>query len=140
MRNLRKLLPGAKREPKVVVVFANRQEACDRLIRHVRRRQAAEGTTYPIYAYCLEQPHEAQRCARVVVDADPRRLYRQAQVELADVWVALSATTWNHVSRGTLIKLIPLTIPPFRGVVGNENGDFFPLGIFPTLRHMADRF
>ena len=76
----------------------------------------------------------------MVVNPDPRSLYRQAQVELADVWVALSATSWNHVRRGNLIKLIPLTIPPFRGVVGNENGDFFSLGVFPVLRHVTDRF
>ena len=95
---------------------------------------------YPIYVYCLEKPYEAQRCAHVVVDPDPRRLYRRAREELADVWVALSATSWNNRRRGTLMKIIPFTIPPFRGIIGNENGDVFELRLFPVARHLADRF
>jgi glycosyltransferase involved in cell wall biosynthesis len=140
MKNLRKLLPGGKREPKVLVVFSNTQEDCDRLIRHLSRQVAnSPGASYPIHAYCLEKPYEARRCAHVVVDPDPRRLYERAHKELADVWVALSATSWNRRSRGTLMKLIPLTIPPFRGIVGNENGDIFQLRPFPVTRHLADR-
>jgi glycosyltransferase involved in cell wall biosynthesis len=138
--NLRKLLPGGKREPKILVVFSNRQEDCDRLIRYLSRRVAnSPDTAYPIHVYCLEKPYEAQRCAHVVVDPDPRRLCRRARQELANSWVALSATSWNNIRRGTLLKLIPLTIPPFRGIVGNENGDFFQLALFPASRHMIDR-
>jgi len=133
MTNLRKLLPGGKREPKILVVFSNRQEDCDRLIRYMSRRVAnSPATNFPIHVYCLEKPYEAPRCAHVVVDADPRRLWQRAQ-ELANSWVALSATSWNNVGRGTRLKLIPLTIPPFRGIVGNENGDIFELRLFPAL-------
>lgn len=140
MRNLRKLLPGSKREPKILVVFSNRQDDCDRLIRYLCRRVAnSPVTSYPIHVYCLERPYEAQRCAHVVVDPDPRRLFKRAQEELANSWVALSATTWNNVRRGTLLKLIPFTIPPFRGIAGNENGDFFELRLLPVSRHMIDR-
>ena len=140
MKKLRKMLPGGKREPKILVVFSNRQEDCDRLIRYLSRRVAnSPATAYPIHAYCLEKPYEAKRCAHVVVDPDPRRLYRQAQQELADSWVALSATSWNNVPHGALLKLIPFTIPPFRGIVGNENGDVFELRLFPAARHMIDR-
>lgn len=140
MSMLRKLLPGGKREPKILVVFANRQEDCDRLIRHLARRVAnSPVAAYPIHAYCLEKPYEAQRCAHVVVDPDSRSLYRRARRELADSWVALSATSWNNDGRGTLLKLIPFTLPPFRGIVGNENGDFFELKLFPVSRHLIDR-
>ncbi len=38
------------------------------------------------------------------------------------------------------MKVIPLTIPPFRGIVGNENGDVFELKLFPVTRHLIDRF
>ena len=140
MKNLRKLLPGGKREPKILVVFANRQEDCDRLIRYLSRRVTnSPHNTYPIHAYCLEKPYEAHRCAHVVVDPDQRRLYKRAQEELTSSWVALSATSWNNLGRGTLLKLIPLTLPPFRGIVGNENGDVFNLKLFPITRHMIDR-
>ncbi len=140
MKRLRKLLPGGKREPKILVVFSNRQEDCDRLIRYLCRRVTnTPSTSYPIHVYCLEKPYEAQRCAHVVVDPDPHSLYRRAQEELADSWVALSATSWNNIRRGTLLKLIPLTIPPFRGIIGNENGDFFELRLFSVTRHMIDR-
>jgi glycosyltransferase involved in cell wall biosynthesis len=139
MKNLKKLLPGGKREPKVLVVFSNAQADCDRLIRYMSRQAANLPVPYPIYVYCLEKPYEAQRCEHVVVDPDPLRLYDRAQRELANVWVALSATSWNNRSRGTLMKLIPLTIPPFRAIVGNENGDFFALRLFPVTRHLMDR-
>ena len=140
MKNLKKLLPGRKREPKVVAVFSNTQLDCDRLIRHVCRLVADSPlAAYPIHVYCLEQPHEAQRCAHVVVDPDSRRLYNRAQRELADVWVVLSATSWNKNPRGTLMKLIPLTIPPFRGIAGNENGDCFLLRPSPITSHVVDR-
>ena len=139
MTNLRKLLPGGKREPKVLVVFSNTQVDCDRLIRYLSRSLATSPVAYPIHVYCLEKPYEAQRCAHVVVDPNPGRLYRRAQRELADVWVALSATSWNKRPRGTLMKLIPLTIPPFRGIVGNENGDVFALSLFPMTRHLIHR-
>ena len=140
MKNLKKLLPFGKREPKVLAVFSNSQEDCDRLIRYINRWVGnTPAAAYPICVYCLEKPNEAQNCARVVVDPDPRRLYDRAQQELAAEWVALSATSWNHRPGGTLMKLIPLTIPPFRGVVGNENGDIFDLAVFPITRHLADR-
>ncbi len=140
MKNLSKLLPGGKREPKVVVVFSTAGVDCDRLIRHLCRRFAKTPVAaYPIHVYCLETPLEAPRCANVVVDRDSRRLYARAQEELAGVWVAFSATSWNNRRGGTLMKLIPLTMPPFRGIVGNENGDVFDLKLFPVTRHLIDR-
>ena len=141
MKNLRKLLPGSKREPKILVAFSNRQVDCDRLIRYLARTAAkTPGHSYPIHAYCLEEPLESRRCEHVVVDSNSWRLYRKAQQELANSWVALSATSWNGVRRGGLLKLIPLTIPPFRAVIGNENGDFFQLRLLGLLRHSIDRF
>ena len=140
MKNLRKLLPGGKREPKIIAVFSNAQEDCDRLIRYINGWVAnTPAAAYPIHVYCLEKPDEADRCAHVVIDPEPRRLYDRAQQELADAWVALSATSWNQHPSGKLMKLIPLTIPPFRGVVGNENGDIFELKLFPIMRHLVYR-
>ena len=139
MKNFLKLLPGGKREPKVLVVFSNSQEDCDRLIRELSRRFATSPVAYPIHVYSLEKPYEEPRCAHVVVDPDPRRLYRRAQQELSGVWVALSATSWNRRSGGALMKVIPLTLPPFRGIVGNENGDVFDLKFLPIARHLIDR-
>src|SRR5689334_8114821 len=116
MTNLWKLLPGSKREPKILVVFSNRQQDCDRLIRYMARPVAnsaggnSQASAYPIHVYCLEKPYEARRCAHVVVDPDPRSLCRRAHAELANSWVALSATAWNRVGRGARLKLIPLTI------------------------------
>ena len=43
MKSLKKLLPGGKREPKVLVVFSNSQEDCDRLIRYMSRHVANAG-------------------------------------------------------------------------------------------------
>ncbi len=100
MKNLRKLLPGGKREPKILVVFSNSQVDCDRLIRHLSRHVAnSPVAAYPIHVYCQEMPFEAQRCAHVVVKADARSLYQQARKELSDAWVALSATSWNNRRR-----------------------------------------
>jgi len=139
MKNLKKLLPGGKREPKILVVFSNAREDCDRLIRYMSSQAANSGAAYPIHVYCLEQPSEAHCCAHVVVDPDPRRLYCRARLELADAWVALSATSWNRRRRAALMKLIPLTIPPFRGIAGNESGDLFQLKPFPVARHLLNR-
>jgi glycosyltransferase involved in cell wall biosynthesis len=141
VKNLRKLLPGAKRDPKVVAVFSNRQADCDRLIRHVSR--GLSNTPFadcPIYVYCTEQPYETRGCTHVVVDPDPDHLYARAQEELSEVWVALSATSWNGVRYTTNLKLIPLTIPPFRVVICNENGDFFALRAFAVIRHLIYRY
>jgi len=139
MNQFRKLLPGGKREPKVLVVFANRRDDCDRLIRHFSRVASSPASAYPIHVYCLEKPFESQRCARVEVDPDPRRLARLAREQLSDCWVALSATAWNRDPKGASLKLLPLTLPPFRGIVINENGDVFQLRLFPVARHMVDR-
>jgi hypothetical protein len=128
MRNLKKLLPGFRREPKIIAIFSNCQSDCDRLIHHVLRLTSnSPAAGYPIHVYSLEAPLLASACAHVVVDADSRRLYRRAHQELAESWVALSATSWNNIPRGRWLKIICMTLPPFRGIALNENGDYFEL-------------
>jgi glycosyltransferase involved in cell wall biosynthesis len=140
MWQFKKLLPGSKREPKIFAVFANRQEDCDRLIRYLHAfRARSPSAEFPIHVYSLEEPAEWRRCEYIVVDHDARRLFQRAQQDLSDVWVALAATTWNRHPRGMLTKLIPLTLPPFRAIVLNENGDVFPIAPLPVVRHWIDR-
>jgi glycosyltransferase involved in cell wall biosynthesis len=94
---------------------------------------------YPIYVYCVEKPFEAQRCEHVVVEPDAKHLCRIAARELSQVWVALSATSWNGRPGGLGLKLLPFTMPPFRGIIGNENGDFFQFKLLPVARHLIAR-
>ena len=72
IENLLKLVPGRKREPKLLVVFSNRRQDCDCLIRFaVHQNAASRMLQYPIQVYCLKQPFETLHCTRVVVNPDP---------------------------------------------------------------------
>jgi glycosyltransferase involved in cell wall biosynthesis len=140
LRFLKTLLRRSRSRPKILAVFSNCQLDCDRLILHLLRSTAnSPAAAYPIHVYCLETPLEAHRCAYLAIDCDSRRLFQRARKELADVRVELSVTSWNHRPRGTLIKILPLTIPPFRGIIVNENGDLFYLNITSVTRHFINR-
>ena len=87
----------------------------------------------------MEKPYEGHRCAHVVVDPDSGRLCRRAQAELADSWVALSATSWNRIPRGAWLKLIPFTLPLSGVLSATRTATFLNSGFLPILRHLNNR-
>ena len=52
---------------------------------------------------------------------------------------ALIVVTWTGEHGGWLYKTLPFLLPPFRVLVMNENGGFFPGRPGPVLRHMSRR-
>jgi len=141
IRNLKKLLIGFRGEPRILVVFSNCRADCDRLILHLSRLTAnTPAAHYPLHIYSLEKPTEAPAGAHVVIDSDARRLFFRAQQELSGAWIAISAAAWNRHPRGATLKLIPLTLPPFCAIIGNENGDYFHLELRSVIRHLINRF
>jgi glycosyltransferase involved in cell wall biosynthesis len=73
---------------------------------------------------------------RVYISNPPLEAVRQLWSE----WVALSVTAWTGKTGRRGLKLVPFLIPPFRILVMNENGDFFPATPFNVLHHLGRRF
>ncbi|HXJ38662.1 MAG TPA: glycosyltransferase family 4 protein, partial [Bryobacteraceae bacterium] len=62
-----------------------------------------------------------------------------ASRELRAVWPALTIVSWPGTRTATGFKLLPFTVPPFRMLVRNEAGDFFPARPGLLLNHAARR-
>ena len=71
-------------------------------------------------------------CERVCVRSSPLVLLVDAERALRRRWVVISVGVWSGVPRQRLVKWAPFLIPPFRVLLLNGNGDFFP----GTPRHV----
>jgi len=115
---------AGKRQDKVVAVFAATPTACDAAVRHAH--SGAAGLPIWLFTISAPPPEVAALCAHVSTRAHPAALLREAERLLWRYWVALSVGTWTGERGRWLLKLAPFVIPPFRAVLMNENGDFFP--------------
>jgi glycosyltransferase involved in cell wall biosynthesis len=127
---------SGKGERKVVAVFGPDPATCHCLVQHVR--QGSGGI--PIWLFTTSAPFEETRtlCERVLVERGSLALFLKAQRLLWTCWVALSAGVWNGTRGQSLLKLAPLLVPPFRGVLLNRHRDFFPAspaGIARYIHH-----
>ena len=105
-------------KPKVIAVFAATRADAARAVKHLQTSDAS----LPIWVWCGDNSEEppADGIDRFVPGASyyPRGLQ--------DVWPALSIVAWTGAKGALPLKLLPFLAPPFRVVVLNEAGDFFP--------------
>lgn len=103
-------------------MFATTREAAARAVGYVRT-----GTGLPAWLFALVEPDEqtASQCERVVTGTNAFGLWLRAQCVLWREWVALGVADWTGSRGNWPLKLAPLSLPPFRALLLNENGDFF---------------
>lgn len=126
-----------KGDRRVVAVFGADTASCDSLVQHVRRGTGG----IPIWLFTTAVPtgETCALCERVFVERGSMALLVEAQRQLRGRWVALSAGAWNGAGGQWSLKLAPLVVPPFRGVLLNRNGDFFPATLAGIARYMRHR-
>lgn len=103
------------------------------------RHAATSVQRLPIRAYCAESLSAAagaiEDCAYFASGPDARK-FRE---DLREVWPALSIVAWTGESAPIGFKLGAFLIPPFRVLVLNEAGDFFPATPREIARHAQRR-
>jgi glycosyltransferase involved in cell wall biosynthesis len=133
---LKALVAGLIARPKVIAVIGATRTDVERAIRHAR----GANSNLPIWAYCLEVLPEDDLpdpagCARFVSGNNALR-FRE---DLKSVWPALSIIAWTGKHAPAALKLGAFFIPPFRVLVLNEAGDFFPATPAGIARHVTRR-
>jgi len=113
-----------KNQTHVVAVFAATPEDCDRAVRHV-------SGTVPVWLFtnCRPWPATERMCERVLPPAGVQRA-------LWPRWVALSVAAWTGRRGHWKLKVMPLFVPPFRGLILNGSGDFFAARPAAIARHV----
>jgi len=119
----------------IAVVGATRADV-ERAVLHAQRGNS----NLPIWAYCLEDVRTDYAgpltgCARLVSGSDALH-FRE---DLRSVWPALSIIAWTGTRAPAALKLGAFFIPPFRVLVLNEAGDFFPATPVGIARHVTRR-
>ena len=95
----------------------------------------------PIWLFSTVEPlaETLTLCEQVEVNPSARTLFLHAERRLWPYWVALGLVTWTGGRGRWPLKLAPFLIPPFRILVLNENGDFFPGSLGRILNHCVRR-
>ena len=112
-----------KSSTKVTAVFAEDRRSADLQVSYLR-----SNLTLPIWLFTLEEPlpGTASQCASVVIARSAGALWFHAQRKLWPFQVALALADWNGKPGGLPLKLAPLTIPFFRALFRNHEGEYFP--------------
>lgn len=120
---------------KVIAVFAGNRAELESAVRHAR----TSAVNLPVWAFCAEalpeEPAPIDDCAHLVSGPASRR-FRQ---HLAGVWPALTIVAWTGIRGSSRLKIRPFFVPPFRVLVMNEAGDFFPATPAGITRHVMRR-
>ena len=82
----------------------------------------------PVWLFATAEPLPETRalCERVYVCRGSLFLFFQAQIRLWPYWVAIAVSTWTAEQGRWPVKLAPFFIPPFRVLLLNSWGGFFP--------------
>ncbi len=126
-----------KSDRKVAAVVGRSPAICHSSVLHLRR-----GIPHiPVWLFATTEPfpETAALCERVVVCGNAVALVLRAERELWRRSVAISAGAWTGERGGTLLKLAPLLIPPFRAVFANGYGDFLSATPANIVRHCRHR-
>jgi polysaccharide biosynthesis protein PslH len=122
---LRSLLRRAgKGDKKVAGVFGASATACHQAVLHLR-----EGAPeVPIWLFTTAEPlpETAAFCERVFRHTNALALAAGAQAQLWRCWVAISVGAWTGERGAWPLKLAPFLVPPFRVLILNRDGGFFP--------------
>ena len=105
---------GADRS-KIIAIFAGTRQEAECAVRHA----LTGATDLPLQVWCAEDD--------------------TALPDLQSVWPALAIVAWTGDGFAGW-KLGPLVTPPFRVLVMNENGGFFPATPVWICRHLLARF
>ena len=124
--------PGGK----VAAVFAANPGDAQRAVLHL-----SKGAKIPLWLFTTEAPlpETVALCSQVVIEGRSWRLILGAGRELRSEWFALGVAAWTGENRRWLLKFAPFLIPPFRVLVLNEHGDFFPGSPGAVARHVGRR-
>lgn len=115
---------------KVIAVFAATRIEAERAVAHAQ----TSPETLPIRVCCAEEFSPAPPgCSSLVSDAQAFRR------DLRGLWPALTIVAWTGKKGSAELKLRPFLIPPFRVLVLNEAGDFFPGTPGEIARHLRRR-
>lgn len=133
---MRFLIARLVTRPKVIAVIGATRDDVERAVRHAR----GSDSDLPIWVYCAEDLPEERRpeniaCASFVSGSDALRFRR----DLKSVWPALSIVAWTGARAPIALKLGAFLMPPFRVLVLNEAGDFFPATPAGIARHLTRR-
>ena len=110
--------------PKVVVVFCPDPDTARRAVLHVYA--GAKGIPVWLFSTSPPPPDLLGMCHYVAVRPTARALLFDAIRRLSGHWVALSVAAWTGERGRWLLKLAPFLLPPFRVLLLNRHGDFFP--------------
>jgi glycosyltransferase involved in cell wall biosynthesis len=122
---LRPLLKFAgKGNRQVAAVFAFSPSACHKAVAYLSQRQP----DVPIWLFSTARPmpETVVWCDRVETRRTAVALLLSAEFALWPRRVVFCVGTWTGESGHWLLKLAPFAIPPFRALLLNNNGDFFP--------------
>jgi glycosyltransferase involved in cell wall biosynthesis len=113
-----------KREEKVAAVFGISPKPCHDAVVHLK----AGAPEVPVWLFTTAPPlpETAVLCERVYVHRDSLSLFLRAQIRLWPYWVAIAVSTWTAEHGRWALKLAPFFIPPFRVLLLNSWGGFFP--------------
>ncbi|MEP7353901.1 MAG: hypothetical protein ABI824_11780, partial [Acidobacteriota bacterium] len=113
-----------KSDKKVAAVFGISPKPCHDAVMHLK----AGAPGVPVWLFSLTEPPQETRilCERVFVNRYSLALFLQAQVRLWPYCVAIAVGTWTAEHGRWAMKLAPFLIPPFRVVLLNSWGGFFP--------------
>lgn len=126
---------AGKGESRLVLIFCDNGLECTAAVRHIREAEPE----IPIWLICRNAPHTAGDYARVLSANGAMELMVETQKAAWPYKVALSVGVWTGVPGAWPLKLAPFLIPPFRALVMNEQGDFFPGTPAAVARHAAQR-
>lgn len=131
----RLLLRVGKSDSKVAVVFGRTPESCHTAVSYLH----AETPEVPVFLFANTQPFPEtfDLCKEVHVHQSAVATLLHAQRILWSFWVAISIGVWDGERGRWLTKWTPFSIPPFRVLLLNANGDFLPGSPRHVLRHAA---
>ncbi len=126
-----------KSDRKVAAVFAQTPETCHRAVVHLR--SGAPDVDVWLFSTQPVPAETAALCAHVTVGRRSLPLLLSAEKQLWPCWVAITVTSWTGSHGKWALKLAPFFIPPFRGLILNENDDFLNASPPNILEHTARR-
>ena len=135
---LRSFLKWAgKGDRKVAAVFGFTPTACHSVVLHLRK--GAPEVPVWLFSTTPPLPETAALCEHVQVHRHSLVLLLQAETQLWRRWVAITVCTWTGEHGKWPLKLAPFLIPPFRALLLNGHGDFFPGTPAAVLLHCRRR-
>ena len=126
-----------KGESKIAIVFGLDAETCHRAVVHLYH--GAPGIPIRLLSQVEPTSETAALCQTVYVSRHAVALVASAARLCWRYWVAIAITPWTGVRGKWLLKGAPFLIPPFRVLILNEAGDFFPGRPAFIRRHLTRR-